>query len=181
MKFKLPFLIVILLVVACVQPKPRKPIVQKSSSILNQSVNLNKQLIAEQEALFKNYMEADSLSTYKNSALGFWYKVNTNSNETYLPNKGDEVFFQYEISTINNEIIYSFDEIGTRNYFVDEQEIVEGFRDGLKLMNQGDDYTFLFPSHKVYGYVGDQNKIEINQPLIVNVKLIKINKANENN
>ena len=48
-------------------------------------------------------------------------------------------------------------------------------------MNEGDEVTFLFPSHKLYGYIGDKNKIDINQPLIYKVQLIKINKKNESN
>ena len=48
-------------------------------------------------------------------------------------------------------------------------------------MGEGDVATFLFPSHKVYGYIGDDNKIEINQPLIYKVQIIKINKKNESN
>ena len=48
-------------------------------------------------------------------------------------------------------------------------------------MSEGDFATFLFPSHKVYGYLGDQKKIGINQPLIFKVQLNKINRKDENN
>ena len=48
-------------------------------------------------------------------------------------------------------------------------------------MHEKDEVTFLFPSHKVFGYLGDENKIGINQPLIYKVKLNKINKKNESN
>ncbi|VAW22769.1 hypothetical protein MNBD_BACTEROID04-1927, partial [hydrothermal vent metagenome] len=41
--------------------------------------------------------------------------------------------------------------------------------------------TFLFPSHKVFGYLGDQKKIGVNQPLIYKVQLNKINRKNESN
>ena len=180
MKFNLVIITLLLVCTSCVQPKPRKPVVRKTSSFLDNSVSLNKKLIAKQETQFKKLMDKDSLSRYKNSSLGFWYKINTKSNQTYLPKKGDKLHFKYEVSTLENKIIYSFNETGTQTYFLDEQEIIEGFRDGLKLMNEGDEFTFLFPSHKVYGYIGDQNKIEINQPLIINIKLIKIEK-NETN
>ena len=49
-------------------------------------------------------------------------------------------------------------------------------------MKEGEVITFLFPSHKAYGYTGN-DKIEPNQPLIYTVQLLKINKLskNENN
>jgi len=180
MKSNFIIITLLLVCVSCLQPKPRKPVVRKTSSFLDKSISLNKQLIAEQEAAFKKLMKKDSLSNYKNSSLGFWYKINTKSNQDYFPKKGDKLHFQYEVSTLENTIIYSYEDVGTRTYFVDEQEIIEGFRDGLKLMNEGDEFTFLFPSHKVYGYIGDQNKIDINQPLIINIKLIKIEKNEAN-
>jgi gliding motility-associated peptidyl-prolyl isomerase len=80
------------------------------------------------------------------------------------------------VSDLNNVLIYSQETIGEKTYMVDQQDIIEGLRNGLKLMNEGDIVTFLFPSHKVYGYSGDENKIGINQPLIYKVKLNKINK-----
>ena len=46
-------------------------------------------------------------------------------------------------------------------------------------MNEGDVVTFLFLSHVAYGFIGDQNKIEINQQLIYKVQLLKINVKNE--
>ena len=64
---------------------------------------------------------------------------------------------------------------------VDQQEIVEGLRNALKLMKEGEEISFLFPSHKMYGYLGDKNKIGVNQPIKIKVQLIKIINKNESN
>jgi gliding motility-associated peptidyl-prolyl isomerase len=170
------------MVVSCMNPQPRKPITHKSSSnYLKESIDLNKELNLKEEKAFQELMELDSLNTYRNSSYGFWYKVEFKSDATYFPKKGDELHFSYEVSDLNSEIIYSFDEIGLQKYYFEEQEIISGLREGLKLMNEGDVVTFLFPSHKVFGYLGDQNKIEVNQPLIIKINLSKIKKSNENN
>jgi gliding motility-associated peptidyl-prolyl isomerase len=174
-------IIFIFIFVSCNNPVPRQPIVRKTSTILNESVSFNKSLIVGQEADFKKYIKKDSLNNYFASDYGFWYKFDVKNNEDYLPKNGDEVIYSYEIYNINNQLIYSADVIGIQKYIVDKQEIVEGLREGLKLMSEGDKGTFLFPSHKVFGYLGDQNKININQPLIYKVQLIKINKKNESN
>jgi len=181
MKNSLFYFIAILFLVSCVKPTPRKPVTQKTSSFMKESVSINKKIIELEEEAIKDVIKKDSLSNYTNSANGFWYKYNVQSSESYLPQIGDQLFYTCEISDLNNTIIYSSDELGLQKYIVDKQELPEGLRNGLKLMKVGDNVTFLFPSHKIYGYLGDNNKIGSNQPLIYNVQLNKINKQNEIN
>ena len=181
MKHSLLILIVSLLIISCGNPVPRKPVVRKTSSFLKESVNFNRSLISDEEEAFKSYIENDSLNTYLSSNNGFWYKYEQKNSSGYLPKFGDKLTYTYEVYDLDNSIIYNYNEIGEKQYFVDQQEIVEGLRNGLKLMGEGDIITFLFPSHKVFGYLGDQNKIAINQPLIYKVQLNKIEKKNESN
>lgn len=168
--------------VSCGNPVPRKPILRKTSTFLNESVKFNKTMNENEEKAFAAFMEKDSLTQYIASPNGFWYTFNQKKSNSYLPQFGDQVFYTFAVYNIDNTLIYSADEIGEQTYIVDKQEIIEGLRNGLKLMGTGDVVTFLFPSHKVYGYIGDDKKIEINQPLIYKVQLIKINrKKNESN
>lgn len=148
---------------------------------MEQSVSLNKSLIESEENVLKELITLDSIHSYLDSQLGFWYSYVVKSNSTNYPVKGDKVIYTFEVFDVNYSKIYSKEEIGIKTYSIDQQEIVEGLRDGLKIMNEGDEVTFLFPSYKMYGYLGDKNKIDINQPLIYKVQLIKINKKNESN
>ena len=148
---------------------------------MEESISLNKKLNESEEFLLKSIIQKDSLTTYISSPSGFWYTYNLKSENTYAPEFGDQLLYACEIYNVDNEIVYSAQETGLQSYLVDKQELVEGLRNGLKLMNEGDVVTFLFPSHKVFGYLGDENKIGINQPLIYKVQLNKINKKNESN
>jgi len=181
MKHSFLLLGISIILFSCGNTIPRKPVVRKTSSFLKESVSFNKSLISDEEDTFKVLMEQDSLSTYIASSNGFWYKFENKESNVYLPRFGDELLYTYEVYDLNNNIIYTSEEIGELHYFVDQQEIIEGLRNGLKLMGEGDIVTFLFPSHKVFGYLGDQIKIAINQSLIYKVQLNKINKNNENN
>lgn len=176
MKNNLFLYIFLFLMVSCGNPVPRKPILRKTNTLLNESVRLNKIMNENEENAFAAFMEKDSLTQYIASPNGFWYTFNQKKSDSELPQVGDQVFYTFAVYDINNTIIYSAEEIGEQAYIVDKQEIVEGLRNALKLMSTGDEATFLFPSHKVYGYLGDANKIEINQPLIYKVQLIKINR-----
>lgn len=166
---------------SCLQPAPRKPVSYKSISFMNESVELNKKLNNFEENSFKKIMELDSLNTYYNSSNGFWYTYIKRNSNNYFPKFGDKLLYTYAVFTLENETIYSFNQIGEKSYVVDQQELEEGLRNGLKLMKEGEIVSFLFPSHKMFGYLGDQNKILPNQPLIYKVQLNKIIKKNEKN
>jgi gliding motility-associated peptidyl-prolyl isomerase len=166
---------------SCGNSVPRKPILRKSSTEMKESVSFNKALNETEENAFKIYMKADSIHNYIASPKGFWYFYNNKSDRMDVPKFGDEVIYTYEVYDLNNHIIYSEEEVGQQVYVIDKQEIVEGLRNGLKLMKEGENITFLFPSHKMFGFSGDENKIGINQQLIYKVQLNKLNKKNENN
>jgi gliding motility-associated peptidyl-prolyl isomerase len=168
------YTLLLLVVIACAQPQPRKPIVKKTSTFLNESIERNKAINKAEENIFKSLMKADSLNTYIASSNGFWYYYNKKDTvETRLPVRGDELVYEYQINNVNGDLIYSKEELGVRNYLVDKQELITGLQDGLKLMKEGEEVTFLFPSHKAYGYSGYKN-ITGNQPLIYKVKLKEI-------
>lgn len=181
MKTKIVSLFLAGILISCIKPIPRKPISTRTSSFMEASISFNKTLNEKEEQLLKNKMQQDSLTSYIASPSGFWYAYNLKNTTSYFPQFGDQVLYTCEIYSITNKVIYTAQELGLQSYAIDKQELVEGLRNGLKLMNEGDVVTFLFPSHKVFGYLGDNNKIGINQPLIYKVQLNKINKKNESN
>lgn len=181
MRINIISLFIIATIVSCMQPVPRKPVSNKKASFLEGSISFNKTLNEKEEKIFKEMMLKDTATTYISSPNGFWYTYNKKSINSYNPKFGDQLVYTYEVFDINKNVIYTKNEIGEQTYFVDQQNIIEGLRNGLKMMNEGDVVTFLFPSHKVFAYLGDENKIGINQSLIYKVQLNKINKKNENN
>ena len=179
MKISLLLFSFFLVMVSCVNPVPRKPVVRKTSSFMQESIRINKNLNAVEEKAINEVIRKDSLSHYIASSKGFWYKYEHKTANKIFPEFGDKLSYSYEVSDLSNGLIYNQEDIGEKTYLVDQQDIIEGLRNGLKLMNEGDIITFLFPSHQVYGYLGDENKVGIKQPLIYKVKLNKINTKNE--
>ncbi len=168
------FLLFLVLIISCASPAPRKPIVRKTSTFLNESIERNKIINEVEEQALLNYIKNDSLHGYITSPNGFWYRYNVrDSISTKFPVKGDEIVYGYEIKDVNDEILYTKEVLGNRNYLVDREELITGLQDGLKLMKVGEEVVFLFPSHKAYGYSGYQ-KIAGNQPLIYTIELKKI-------
>ncbi len=184
-------IIIILLIslISCSSPKARKPISRTSdTTFIEESIKRNKALIKLEETLFKKIIANDSVHTYITSPNGFWYYYNHKIEvKAKQPKVGDEVIFNYEIRDVKNNTIYTKEELGSRNQEkkedrilkIDGEEFITGLHEGLKLMKQGERVTFLFPSNKVFGATGFQDRITPNQSLIIEVSLKKINQKNK--
>lgn len=170
-------ILLILAISGCKSPEARRPVTQNSGSFINESIERNKELVAREEAVIQKLIEQDSAVNYLSSPNGFWYfynKENTDSLKTETPEFGDIVEFDYSIKSIKGQDIYVEGEIPTKTYAIDKEELFGGLREGLKLMKEGEVVTFIFPSHKAFGYYGDKNKIGTNIPIITKVTLHSI-------
>ena len=176
-------LIVLIFFAACKSPEARYPVSQNSGSYIDESVEKNKEMIAQEEDYIKQVMGKNTDTEYLTSADGFWYYYNdkaTDSTNIKTPEFGDVVVFDYSISTIEGKPIYAEGEKATREYTIDKEKLFTGLRQGLKLMKKGETVTFLFPSHKAFGYYGDKNKIGSNVPITAKVTLHEIKEESNN-
>ncbi|QLG44099.1 gliding motility-associated peptidyl-prolyl isomerase GldI [Costertonia aggregata] len=178
------YLFIILLcigLVSCGGPEPRKPIKVKSGNFYKASAERNKSLLAKEEAYIQKLIAMDSANTYQNSASGSWYHY-TQKNKTtdYVPQTDDLVTMTYAVLSLENDTIYSFEDIGIVKYKVDKQELFPGLRNSVKLLKEGETATFLYPSSLAFGYHGDGKKIGTNIPIKSTIKIFKIDKDSVN-
>ena len=188
------YILLLLAVISCSSPKARKPVSHSSNTFMEESIKRNRTLIKMEEDLFKEIIAKDTLHTYIASPNGFWYFYNKKIDSvTVKPKVGDEVIFNYEIRDVKNKVIFTKEELGSRNQEdlsagkagkgdrllrIDAEEFISGMHEGIKLMQQNEKVTFLFPSNKVFGVAGFKDKITPNQSLIIEVHLKKINYKN---
>ncbi|GLB53835.1 hypothetical protein NBRC110019_28760 [Neptunitalea chrysea] len=167
--------------VSCSEPEPRKPVTSKTGTFFKESVKRNKLILEKEENYIQQLIKADSLNNYIPSKDGFWYTYGTkDSLSSNKPVEDDLVTLTYNIKSLNNQNIYSFDAIGTVTYKVDKQEnLFFGLRKAVKLLHKGEEATFYFPSSLAYGYIGDHKRIGVNIPLKSTLKIIDIEKSND--
>lgn len=161
-----------ILLTGCSQQQARKPISHTSGTFMKESIIRNKKLVANEESQIDSIIKSNPEIKYIASDKGYWYHYEIeNSTDTIRPKRGDVAYFNYEVKDLNGNLIYSEAELKPQVYYVDKQNIMMGLRDGIKLMNEGEKVTFLFPSHMGFGYHGDNKKIGTNQPLMCTVTL----------
>ncbi len=174
------FLLILLGVLSCEGPEPRKPVQTKSGSFFQESIIRSRKLLAAEEQKIQEIIEKDSLKHYTHSASGSWYHyLNANDSDDYTPKTDDLVLLNYDILTLDNDTIYSKEDIGIVSYKVDKQELFLGLRDAVKLLKENEKATFLFPSSLAFGYHGDEHKIGSNIPLKSTITLLKIEKQTD--
>ncbi len=182
---KLKILLIALLAVAgCKAPEARRPVSQSSGSYIDASIARNKELNKAEEAAIKKLMDANPQNEYYTSDKGFWYYYNVkDTTSVATAQTGDLVTFEYEIKSLNGDLIVSEEELGTQTYQIEQsnQDLISGLKDGLKLMKEGETVTFLLPSHKAFGYYGYLDKIGSNWPIQTKVTLNTIKDGSPNN
>jgi gliding motility-associated peptidyl-prolyl isomerase len=161
---------------SCSKIAPRKPINPKPSTTLYfEAMQQNKILNKLEDDKIIQLIKKDSTNLYLQSSNGFWYKyIHKIEENSQTPVKGNEVIFDYNITHLNDSIIYSKAELGIKNYKVDEEDFISGIQKGIKLMKIGETITFVIPSYSAFGITGDNNKIGINQSIKITVTLINI-------
>jgi len=178
-----PTIVILLacLILGCKSPEARQPISRKSGSFIKESAERNIKLNQLEQERIQAIIEKHPETEYISSQSGFWYYYNTKVElDTITANFGDIVNFNYNIKDLNGNEIYSFNEIPTQNYAMDQEELFTGLREGLKLMKPGETVTFLFPSQKAFGYYGDTKKIGTNIPLMCQVTVNSITQKSNN-
>jgi gliding motility-associated peptidyl-prolyl isomerase len=160
---------------ACNSPSPRRPIVKSSTPVLEKSVTLNKKIVAREQAHIKRFVAKDSLHDYFNSNKGFWYCYLHKNSSTPRPYKGNKVYYEQEIQSLDGTVLLSKEALGIQSYIVDKEHRMKGLQEGIKIMHLGEEMQFVFSSFVAYRSKGNlEFNIGPNQPIVCRIKLISI-------
>ena len=177
MRLNFIFLLVFLGLNSCSEQEARAPITSSKSNGLLSTISVLKEINKAEETKIKNYIKKDSLHSYSTSPNGFWYRyIVKNDSDTVFPVKGDIVQVSYDLLDLNDQIIYSKETNGIKEYVVDKEDFIRGLQAGIKLMKEGESMKFIIPSFNAFGVLGDEKKIGMNTSIISRITLININK-----
>ena len=176
MKINLFYFYIIFYCFSCTKVQPRRPIDFKSSStILKETLKKSIQLNRIEDDKIIALIKKDTTNSYQVSPNGFWYAyINKKQAIVQTPKLGDEVTFEYNITDLEGNVIYSKEELGIMKYRIDKEDFIFALQLGIKLMKVGETIIFVIPSYNAFGISGDGEKIGINQSIKSTVTLLNI-------
>lgn len=168
-------LLLLILSLGCQSLEPRRPLNKQKNTFLQGSAQRNKNRIAQEQKLLADIATKNQHLQFSTSEKGFWYTLlETNTEENRYPKTGDLATFNYQIETLEGQLIYSEAVLGTVTFRVDQEDLIPALREGIKVLRPGEKGLFLFPSFMCFGYQGDFEKIGSNQPLRFTIKLVSL-------
>ncbi|MBL4605585.1 MAG: gliding motility-associated peptidyl-prolyl isomerase GldI [Flavobacteriaceae bacterium] len=161
--------------ISCASPEARRPISYTKTQTLASATEQLKKINKIEEAKVLAYIKNDSLHTYITSSNGYWFQyLLKNETQGSALKKGTIATISYEIYDLNDQVIYSKEELGVKEYTIDKEDFIPALQSGIKMMRVGEIIKFIIPSHHAFGVVGDDHRIGINQSIISIVTLINI-------
>lgn len=170
---KVIFLLCFFLLQNCKTPPTQKPIQNKKDKSIEVSLSTGKYILEEDMRFIQKAIKNSFTSyAFKLTKLHFWIESKIGENE--INHFGDKIIYSYEIRDLENNLIYSFDQIGTKTLFLEKENEIRGIEYALKLMKENEEAVLLLPSFLAYAGNGDGKKIPSHFPIAVKLKTLKI-------
>lgn len=113
--------------------------------------------------------------------LGVYYVVTDESDGPY-PVTGDTCILKYEGFLLSNGIVFdnsayhnSVD--STYTYYIGDTQVIDGWSDGMKVINEGSVVYLIIPSSLAYGSEGNNYNIGPYETLIFRIDMLEIKQA----
>ncbi len=143
----------------------------KSGPGKNEMAELNKYMVQKDRERIQNYIERKGFEMTE-SESGLWYLITSEGIGTYFTDN-DRIVMDYECLLLDGTFCYSSQESGPKELILGRSEMPAGLDQGLRLLKQGGEATFILPPFLAYGLTGDGRKIPSRAIIIYNVSIRK--------
>lgn len=171
-------LLLVLGLYACDSSVARRPVSATSTSFVKFSAEKNHQLLKKEQKLIDSIIASDTLHQFETSKAGFRFYYLKRTDGQTVAQQGDIVRYRSQIFDLDGNEIYPERKNEEQIYRVDKQKVFLGFQYAIKLLKEGEQAVFYFPSSLAYAYFGDRDKIGANQPIIFSIEVLEIKKNN---
>ena len=136
--------------------------------------NAEKQARIETEKRKQQEALAQLTEGFEKTASGLYYKITEKGNGK-KPKKGDQVAVHYTGMLLDGKVFDSSLYRGQPlNFAVGIGQVIEGWDEGILLLNEGDKARLVIPSDLAYGSQGAGGVIPPNAALVFDVELVRV-------
>ncbi len=137
-----------------------------------EAIQMNQNQVKGEQYVIKKFVEDNNLNMQV-TGTGLWYKI-TKTRDGIPVEKDKVISLNYEVMLMDSTICYSSDEDGVKTFLVGRGGVESGLEEGILLLKEGDEATFILPSHLAHGLVGDDNKIPSRAIIQYKVEVLKV-------
>lgn len=132
--------------------------VEKGHSLtLEETIAMNKKQVQGEQYVIKEFLEKNNIEM-QSTGTGLWYVITKNGDGQPVV-KDKVITMNYEVMLMDSTICYSSKESGPKVFLVGRGGVESGLEEGVLLLREGDEATFILPSHLAHGLIGDDVNI----------------------
>jgi len=168
------FVLLLLLILVACNTKPR----QESRKVTPQQLlEMNKKMVGAESEVMDKYI-ADKALEMQTSETGLRYILDKTSNEPLIE-VGDAVSLKYTTSLLNGTICYTSDKNGLMNFVVGKAQVEAGLEEAILMLAPNDKAKLIMPPYMAHGIAGDGNKIPKLAIIIMDIEVVEVHKAGD--
>lgn len=157
---------------SCKEEKQQKKQIQSEKELNEKLIEFNKNKLKAEDEIIDDYVEEKYPGTTTTDTGLRYFVYDIDDGE--LAQNEDVAVVSYRIERLNGEELYTTEESGPAHIRIGHEDVPSGLHEGLMYMSRGDSAIFIMPSHRAYGFTGDQSTIPQNAILIYHVELIDL-------
>jgi len=173
MKINIAFLIVVLFMPACSCRKKEKPLtnaeIQQTEEAL---VGANRILVKKDREKIRAYIDSNNL-IMQETPSGLWFAVNHHGSGAKA-RANYRVSLKYSVELLDGTVCYNSDSLGIKQFRLGKGGVESGLEEGVLMLSEGDQATFIMPPHLAQGLPGDGNRIPARSIIVYKVVLLKV-------
>lgn len=167
-KGKYLILFVLFCLFAC-KEKPKQPIPVTKQEMKSSMETANRYLLNEEEEEIDRYVKRHGLEMVA-TGTGLRYQILKQGSDRLIEN-GQTVSLEYELHSLQGELIYSSENEGLKKFKVGDGSVESGLDEAMTHLHYSDVAKIIIPFHLAYGLHGDDRSIPEYATLVYTVKI----------
>lgn len=165
------WIVLLLVAFSACKEKPATPVAVPKQEMKKSMETANRYLLNEEEEEIERYAKRHGLEMVRTGSGLRYQVIRKGSGSPIL--KGDVVNLEYELHSLQGELIYSSETDGLKSFKAGEGSVESGLDEAVMLMHYGDVAKIIIPFHLAYGLHGDDNKIPGYATLVYTIKIME--------
>ena len=139
----------------------------------DEMADLNKYFVQKDREMIQNYIERKNLKMTE-SSTGLWYLIKKEGTGDFITDN-DHIVMDYDCSLLDGTDCYSSEVLGPKEIILGRSQLEAGLNEGLRMLKNGAEATFIIPPFLAYGLIGDGKKIPSRAVIRYNVNILRAN------